>query len=83
MDLSLTPQESKPVMGYAAVILGIVGIPFSAVFTVIGIICSFIALFMGQVSLGVIGLLLGLAGIITSPILMGLIGASTIWAWFS
>ena len=83
MELSLTPEEGTPYMGYAGVILGIVGIFFSAIFTVIGFVCAVIALFMGQFSLGVIGLFIALAGIVTSPIIMGMIGLSTILAWFS
>jgi len=83
IELGLTPEENKPYMGYAAVVLGILGIPFSAIFTVIGIFCSIIAVFLGQFSLGIVGLLLGLAGIVTSPIIMGMIGLSTIVAWFT
>ncbi|MCW9034534.1 MAG: hypothetical protein OQJ97_09970 [Rhodospirillales bacterium] len=84
MELSLTPSnEGKSYMGYAGVILGVIGIFSSAIFTVIGLVCAVIALFMGQFSLGVIGLLLALAGIVTSPIIMGMIGLSTILAWFT
>ena len=80
--LSLQQEENKPYMGYAAVILGIIGIPFSAVFTVLGLICAIIALFMGQISLAVVGILLGIAGVVTSPILLSMIGLSAIAAWF-
>lgn len=81
-QLSLQEQESKPYMGYAAVIFGIIGIPFSAVFTVLGLVCSIIALLMGQISLAIIGILLGIVGVVTSPLLLGMIGLSAIAAWF-
>jgi len=84
IPLSLQAQEEKKsVMGWAAVVLGILGIPFSAVFTVIGLICSVIALFIGQIGSGILGILLALVGIITSPLLLGLIGAGALATWLN
>lgn len=66
--------EKKPVMGWAAVAFGFLGVFFSFVFVPIGLICSILALFMGQAIWGFFGLMIGAAGILTSPILLGLIG---------
>jgi len=83
IPLSLEGAEKQPMMGWAAVVLGIIGIPFSAFFTIIGLICSVIALFMGQISWAITGLFLAVIGIVTSPILMGLIGIGAIASWLN
>ena len=80
-ELRVSEPQNQPYMGYAAVILGVIGIPSSVIFTVLGLVCSFIALFMGQFSLAFIGILLGIAGVVTSPILLSMIGLSTFAAW--
>jgi len=83
LNLQQIPEEKKPIMGWAAVILGVIGIPFSAVFTIIGLICSVIALFIGQIGWGITGILLALVGIVTSPLLMSLIGIGAIATWLN
>lgn len=66
------PQQ--PVIGWCAVGFGVLGIlgP-TIVFTPIALVCSVIALFSGQAVMAFIGLLLVAAGIITSPMLMGIL----------
>ena len=68
--------EKKPVMGWAAVAFGFLGIFGSFVFVPVGLICSVLALFMGQAVWGFLGLLLTAVGILTSPIILGIIGLS-------
>ncbi len=70
-------------MGWFAVGFGFLGIfTFGFVFAPLGILCSIIALFMGQISWGFIGLILNIAGVLTSAILMPLIGLATFVVWF-
>ncbi len=83
LSLQQVQEEKKPLMGWAAVILGVIGIPFSAVFTIIGLVCSVIALFIGQIGWGITGILLALLGIVTSPLLMSLIGIGAIATWLN
>lgn len=65
----------SPVMGYFAVGFGVLGIfTHGWIFTPMGFLCSIIALVMGQISWAVIGLFLSVIGLLTSPILLGLIG---------
>jgi len=83
LTLNDPQEEKKPMMGWAAVIFGVIGIPFSAVFTLIGLICSVIALFIGQIGWGLFGLMLAVFGIVTSPFLMSLIGIGAIATWMN
>jgi hypothetical protein len=86
-QLSLTPEtqtpEKSPVMGWFGVIFGFLGIfTVGFIFAPLGLICSVIALFIGQASWGFIGLLLNIAGVLTSSVLMPLIGLATFAFWF-
>lgn len=68
-------SDKHPVMGYFAVGFGILGIfTHGWIFTPMGLLCSIIALFAGQVTWAVGGLFLSVIGLLTSPILLGLIG---------
>lgn len=67
--------DNHPIMGYFAIGFGILGIfTHGWIFTPMGLLCSIIALFMGQVSWAVGGLFLSVIGVLTSPILLALIG---------
>jgi hypothetical protein len=44
------------------------------IFVPLALICSIITLFLGQISWAFIGLLLTVAGLLTSPVLLGLLG---------
>lgn len=66
---------NHPIMGYFAVGFGILGIfTHGWIFTPMGLLCSIIALFVGQVTWAVGGLFLSVIGLLTSPILWALIG---------
>ena len=82
-ELRLRPQQEKkqPVMGYAAVAFGVLGIFISFWFTPFGFLCSVIALFLGQVVWAFLGLILAFIGVITSPILLATLGLGAIAAW--
>lgn len=67
----------RPLMGWAAVGFGLLGVFSSFVFVPIGLICSILALFMGQAMWGFFGILITIVGILTSPVLLGLIGLGT------
>lgn len=69
------PPRRHPVMGYCAVGFGILGIfTHGYVFTPLGLVCSIIALFIGQASWAFLGLLLAFIGIVTSPMLLAMLG---------
>lgn len=77
-------QEKTPVAGWCAVGFGIISIIFgpAILFTPLGLLFSIIALFSGQAMWGFAGLLLAVGGIMTSPMIMGLIGLGAAYAIF-
>jgi hypothetical protein len=73
----------SPVMGWCAVGFGLLGIfTIGFVFVPLGLICSVLALFMGQAVWGFIGLMLAVAGFVTSPKLWLIIGMGWFYHWF-
>ena len=92
IPLSLDPNSSSgggarpektPVMGYFAIGFGLLGIfTIGFIFVPLGLICSVLALFMGQAVWGFIGLMLAIAGFITSPKLWVLVGMGAFYAFF-
>ena len=70
-------QQGVPFMGAAAIALGILGIFTKGyIFVPLAFICSLVALFLGHVSWAFVGLLLPVAGLLTSPVLLAMIGIS-------
>jgi hypothetical protein len=62
-------------MGAAAIAMGILGIFTKGyIFVPLAFVCSVVALFQGYLSWAFVGLLLAVAGLLTSPILLALIG---------
>ncbi len=76
-------RETTPVAGWCAIAFGLLGVfgP-GLIFTPIGFVFSVIALFRGQGMFGFIGLLLTVAGFLSSPLLMGLVGLSAFFVLF-
>ncbi len=71
-----------PVMGAAAVAFGILGIfSIGYIFVPLGLICSIISLFLGQIAWAFIGFLLAVAGLLTSPILLAFLGIAWLLPW--
>lgn len=73
---------SNPVAGWFAVAFGLLGI-FStgAVFVPLAFITSLIALYMGQFIWAALGLMLAVAGFLTSPLLWALLGLGAVGVW--
>ena len=68
-----------PIIGGAAVAFGILGIFTKGyIFVPLALVCSLISLFLGQMSWAFIGFLLAVAGLLTSPVLLAILGVS----WF-
>lgn len=77
-DDAAPPPPSRgaaPIAGYLAVGLGLAGI-FTAgyIFVPLAFLASVIALFSRQIIWGIFGILLSFAGLLTSPVLLALIG---------
>lgn len=77
-------REKTPVAGWCAIGFGLVSIIFgpAILFTPLGLMFSIIALLSGQAMWGFAGLLLAVGGVLTSPIIMGLIGVGAAYAIF-
>ncbi len=76
-------SKGSPVMGWCAIGFGLLGIfTFGFIFVPLCLICSLLALFMGQAVWGVVGLMLAVAGFITSPKLWLIVGMGAFYAWF-
>lgn len=78
------PQaENRPVMGWIAVGCAVLGIvSWGVVFVPLGIVCSIIALFMGQGMWAFIGIGLSVVGLFSSPLLLGILGLGAMAAYF-
>ncbi len=75
--------QSRPVMGWIAVACAVLGIvSWGVVFVPLGIVCSIIALFMGQGMWAFIGLALSVVGLLSSPLLLGVLGLGAMAAYF-
>lgn len=77
-------REKTPIAGWCAVGFGLVSIILgpAILFTPLGLIFSIIAVLSGQAMWGFAGLLLAVGGILTSPVIMGLIGLGAAYAFF-
>lgn len=81
---SLSPDGPGriPVMGAAAVAFGILGIFTKGyIFVPLGVVCSIISLFLGQISWAFVGFLLAAAGLLTSPVLLAFLGIAWLMPW--
>ncbi|MCH7936568.1 MAG: hypothetical protein IH994_05685 [Proteobacteria bacterium] len=88
LDIKAFPRrtrrpERKPLMGWAAVGFGLLGIfTNGAIFVPLGFLCSVVALFMGQATWAFVGFLLAVIGLLTSPVLLALLGMAALAAYF-
>lgn len=75
--------ERKPVLGWLAIGFGLLGIfTNGTIFVPLAFICSMAALFFGQVAWAFGGFLLTVAGLLTSPVLVALLGLGVVAAYF-
>ena len=71
-----------PIIGAAAVAFGLLGIfTIGYIFVPLGIVCSVISLFLGQIPWAFIGFLLAVAGLLTSPVLLAALGIAWLLPW--
>ncbi len=76
-------EGPTPLSGYMAVSFGLLGIFGPAIiFTPLGLLFSLIALLRGQGAWGFVGLLLAIGGILSSPVIMGVIGLGALYMTF-
>jgi len=69
----------RPIAGYVAIALGLLGIFAQGfIFVPLAFIASLIALISGQVVWGIGGLVLSFVGLVTSPVLLTFLGLSAI-----
>ena len=75
-------EAGIPILGAAAVAFGILGI-FSKgyIFVPLGVVCSILSLFLGQISWAFVGFLLATAGLLTSPVLLSFLGIAWLLPW--
>ena len=75
--------DAKPIMGWFAVGLGVLGIFTKGyIFVPLAFVCSLIALFVGQGAWAFGGRLLAVVGLMTSPVLLALLGLGALAAYF-
>ncbi len=71
------PSAPTPVAGYMAIGLALLGIFTTGyIFVPLAFLASIIALFSGQIIWGIFGLLLSIAGLLTSPVLLTFLGVA-------
>ena len=75
--------EKNSLMGLFAITFGLLGIfTYGVIFVPLGFLFSVLSFFRGQALWGVIGLLLTIMGLVTSPKLLFLIGIAAFAHWF-
>ena len=72
-----------PLVGIFAVVFGVLSIvSIAPLFVPLALICGVIAVLLGQVTWGLGGLGLAVIGVLTSPMILGTIGALGLAGWF-
>lgn len=75
-------DDGLPLLGLFAVGFGVLGIfTLAPVFVPLALVFGLIAIFAGQILMGISAVGLALIGIITSPTLMLILGAGAFFAW--
>lgn len=88
IDLSLDPKtktrpkDDHPVVGYCAIGFGVAGIFLhSLVFVPLALMFSLAALLAGHITWGMGGFLLVVIGVLTSPVILALLGLGALAVW--
>lgn len=75
-------EDCVPMMGLFAVGFSVLGIfTMAPIFAPFGLILGIVAIFMGQIALGITAILLAVVAVLTSPSIMTLIGLGAFLAW--
>jgi len=78
-NINVVVQTKGPSVGLIGVVLGFVGIfVFSIILSPLAFILGLIAFFKGQIFSGIFAMLFGLIGLLTSPMIWGLLGMTAI-----
>ena len=78
-DEKIIIKQASPVYGALSIIFGFIGIfILSPLFSPIALILGLLACLQKEYTAGILGILFGIIGILTSPILMALINLPTI-----
>ena len=78
-DEKIIIKQASPVYGPLSIIFGFIGIfILSPLFSPIALILGLLACLQKEYTAGILGILFGVIGILTSPILMALINLPTI-----
>lgn len=76
-------EDKLPLLGWFAVGFAVLGIfTYAPLFVPLGLVLGIIALFIGQIGLGITAVLLSIVGVLTSPTLMIMLGLGALGAWF-
>lgn len=79
---SYAKDNGLPLLGLFAVGFGLLGIfTIGPVFVPLALIFGLVAIFAGQILLGLTAVVLALAGVLTSPTLMLVLGVGALAAW--
>lgn len=75
-------KPDQPIMGWFAILFGLLGVfNVGVIFIPLALICSIACIFVGQGTWAFVGFLLVIAGILTSPTVLALLGLGALAAW--
>ena len=74
-------QNKTPVLGIISILIGLVGVPFmSFVLSPLALVLGGISIMCKQVGTGIIAIILAIIGIMTSPILLSVLGLGYLYS---
>ena len=75
-------EDCVPMMGLFAIGFSVLGIfTMAPIFAPFGLILGIVAIFMGQILLGITAIGLAIIAVLTSPTIMALVGLGAFLAW--
>ena len=76
-------RDNPPMVGIIAVIFGVISIfMWSIIFVPLALVLGIVALFSGQIGWGILAIILSVIGVITSPMLLMMLGMGALMAYF-
>ena len=77
------PRDNPPIVGILAVIFGVMSIfTWSILFVPLALVLGIIALFIGQIGWGIGAIILSVIGVLTSPMIIMMLGMGALMAYF-